>query len=190
MIAASTPAGPWLDAVQLTPATAELAPGIASVQVRSWQAAYAGVVPQAFLDGMSVEDRARRWQDIVHKNESQTVVALAGQDVLGFVSFGRCRDDGAPADRGEIWALYADPAAWGRGVGHALTREAVRVLHAAGHATVSLWVLSQNLRGIHFYRRFGFVEVAGSKKSFELGGGQVEEVSMVYSIVTPRTSHV
>jgi ribosomal protein S18 acetylase RimI-like enzyme len=166
--------------VQLIPATGAHTDAIAGVHVRSWQAAYAGVVSQAFLDGMSVADRARRWQYLLEKNESRTVVALEGQDVLGFVSFGRCRDEGAPADQGEIWALYADPTAWGQGIGYALTADAIHMLRAEGHADVVLWVLSQNHRGIRFYKRFGFVDVAGSERVFELAGDRLVETCMVF----------
>lgn len=165
----------------LQPACAAHAPGLARAHVRSWQAGYAGIVAQAFLDAMCVEDRTRRWEDILQKNESQTLVALAPQapqQVLGFVSHGPCRDAGAPPTLGELWALYADPDAWGQGVGAALAEAALQALRERGCTVASLWVLSGNLRGRHFYRRLGFQEVEGSTQRFELGGQPVDELRM------------
>lgn len=51
--------------------------------------------------------------------ESATAVAELAGTVKAFVSFGRCRDDNAPQERAEIWALYASPDAWDQGLGRA-----------------------------------------------------------------------
>lgn len=166
-------------AVSIGPAQLDHAPGLARVQVRSWQAAYAAILAPDFLAGLSELDRARRWRDILQQPtlQSQTLVALADVDtVLAFVSLGPCRDDGAAADQGEIWALYADPAAWGLGLGRALLARAVGELRERGFRAVSLWVLSDNLRGRRFYEASGFAPVAGSENRFELGGREVEEI--------------
>lgn len=84
-----------LGVMKIAPATVEFASGIASVHVRSWQAAYAGILDAEFLQDLSVEKRALQWSDILQRSESQIVVALSGEAVLGFVSYGRCRDEGA-----------------------------------------------------------------------------------------------
>lgn len=170
--------------MKIVPATVEHAPGIASAHVRAWHVAYAGILDAEFLQGISIDSRAQQWRGNLQRNESQTLVAQRDGVVLGFVSYGRCRDEDAPADRGEIWALYADPAAWGQGVGLALMRRATEALQAAGYAHTSLWVLGQNQRGIRFYQAFGFVPVPGSAKHFELGGRQVEEVCLLMQHAT------
>ena len=105
-------------------------------------------------------------------------VATRDEEVVGFVSFGKCRDEGAPQSQGEVWALYVSPEVWGQGVGRALLDEAVRESQAAGYRVISLWVLSQNQRGLRFYEGCGFSRVVGSEKHFELGGRQVEEVCL------------
>lgn len=166
-------------AFTIGPAQLEHAPDLARVHVRAWQAAYATILAPDFLAGLSESDRARRWRDILQQPAapSQTLVARTDTDgVLAFVSLGPCRDEGAAADQGEIWALYADPAAWGRGLGRALLARAVGELRAQGYRAVSLWVLSDNLRGRRFYEACGFAPVAGSAKPFELGGRVVEEI--------------
>lgn len=164
--------------MNITPATPEDSESIAAVHVRSWQAAYAGILKPEFLAQLSVQQRAERWRDILQKAESQTLVARSESGVVGFVNLGRCRDEGASSDQGEIWALYAQPEVWGQGVGRALLQRAIHELRALGLSTVSLWVLSRNQRGVRFYEACGFKEVPGSAKLFELGGGQVEEVAL------------
>lgn len=161
------------------PATLEDAFGIAQVHIRSWQVAYAGLFDAEFLDRLSVDEQAIRWRDILQKAESQTFVARQGVSVVGFVSFGRCREEGAPEKQGEIWALYVQPEVWGQGIGRTLLKKAVQELRLCGHDGVSLWVLSQNQRAVRFYEAFGFKRVPGSEKLFERGGRQVEEACFV-----------
>ena len=100
---------------------------------------------------------------------------------MGFISFGRCRDEGAGAQRGEVWALYVAPWAWSSGVGWTLWEAArVRMLHE-GFADVSLWVLSGNARGLRFYQSVGFQREPHSEKFFEQGGATLEEAKLVFS---------
>lgn len=164
------------------------APEIAALHVRSWQVAYAHLLPAAFLASMSVVERTQRWQGILTVAESLTVVAVVDRRVIAFVSYGNCRDDGAPADRGEIWAIYAAPETWGRGAGRALLAHAVERLAAAGYRETALWVFAGNARGRRFYEAAGFQAVAGSEQSFELGGAMVEEQQ--YLLRHPRHAEV
>lgn len=164
--------------MNIVPATLDDALGIATVHVHSWRAAYANILSSEFLNGLSVERRAAQWQDILQKQESQTLVAHHSEGIAGFVSFGHWRDERANEHQGEIWALYAAPQVWGSGVGRALLDAAVRELRTVDRGSVLLWVLSKNDRGVRFYESFGFRAVPGGTKLFELGGRQVEEVCL------------
>jgi ribosomal protein S18 acetylase RimI-like enzyme len=164
--------------MNIAPATREHASGIAKVHIRSWQAAYAGILDQAFLDQLSVEDRALRWEDILQKQESKTLVALRDDSVVGFISYGHWRHEQASPEQGEIWALYAEPQSWSQGVGRALMAQALLELRALGYVEVSLWVIGRNERGVNFYKSCGFSHVEGSETQFELGGRQVEEICL------------
>lgn len=151
-------------------------PDLARVHVQSWQAAYAGLLDAGYLAELSVQERALSWQRILAAGASTTWVARDDSGrVQAFVSHGPCRDRGAPADRGEIWALYAHPDAWGLGAGRRLMDCALQSLQAQGMHSVSLWVLRGNQRATRFYEAAGFAEVPGSVQRFELGGRTVEE---------------
>jgi GNAT superfamily N-acetyltransferase len=164
--------------MDITPATPDDADAIASVHVRSWQAAYAGILAPAFLAGLSIPRRADQWRDILARRESHTAVARSAAGVTGFISFGAWRAEDAGPTQGEVWALYAQPESWGQGVGKALLQWAVQALRADGRHTVLLWVLRRNQRGLRFYRSCGFEEVADSAQLFDLGGTQVEEICL------------
>ncbi len=165
--------------MEITPAVIADAHGIADLHVRSWRAAYAQIFESAWLAALSVNDRAKRWRDIIAADESLTLVSRQDGQLTGFVSFGKCRDEGAGPDQGEVFALYVRPEFWGRGCGRALLRHAAVQLRADGFASTSLWVLCANHRGIGFYEACGFERVVGSEKVFEMGGRQVEEVAYV-----------
>ncbi len=155
---------------------------IATAHVHAWQAAYARLLPAGFLAGLSVGPRARKWAGIIAAADGEIAVAEDDGQVLAFVSFGPCRDAQAPAGRGEVWALYARPDAWGRGLGRALLGHALQRLQAQGFREVSLWVLAGNERGLRFYRAAGFSTVDGSQIPVTLGGTTVQEVQMLRAL--------
>ena len=167
--------------MNIRPATASDALAIATAHLSSWQAAYLHILPGEFLANLSISDRATRWEKIIDAAESATDVAEDNNTVVAFSSYGRCRDAGAASTRAEIWAIYAAPAAWGKGIGHALLHHSLAALASQGYDETSLWVLSENERGRGFYERNGFTVVAGTEKSFELGGVQVQELQYLRS---------
>ena len=49
--------------------------GLAEMHVATWQVAYRGLLPDDFLDGLTVAARAERWQQILTNSPRQTWVA-------------------------------------------------------------------------------------------------------------------
>ena len=66
----------------------------------------------------------------------------------------RVGDEDADRTTMQIYALYLEPSAWGRGVARDLMRAALAEVPAG--APVTLWVPEGNERARHFYRRNGF----------------------------------
>ena len=158
------------------PAVLSDARGIAEVHVRSWQAAYRGLMPQDVLDALSIDDRADRWRSIIadpHPLTIGTLVAESDERIIGWVSFGAGRDEGTDAE-GEVYGIYSDPGFWSRGVGHALIVAAEAALIAAGNRTGFLWVLDGNERADGFYERHGWA-ADGSTKLDERPGMTLRE---------------
>lgn len=164
--------------MRIAPASLQDLRAVAELHVASWQGAYVGILPGDYLANLSVERREASWRQVVAEGRSELLVAEDGASVVGFVSFGPCRDADAPAGRGEIWAIYVLPRAWSTGVGRALWSAARERLSAAGFRSVSLWVIAGNERAIRFYSAAGFNIEPGSEKAFELGGTTVHEIRM------------
>lgn len=174
--------------VEVTAARLDDCPALARINVASWRAAYASLFPAEYLASLCVADREASWRGIIETSASRTLAARRGGEVLGYITFGACRDAGAAKTRGEVWALYVAPAAWSSGAGWALWQAArVRLLHR-GCEDVSLWVLSGNERGQRFYRSVGFEQEAGSAQRFERGGATLTEVKLVFSRMSAEPS--
>lgn len=157
-------------------ATIQDAQTIATIHVASWQAAYDGLLPEEFLDRLSVPQRAKFWRSILAESAGETWLAEENGRLLGFVNFGPCRDEDMDKETvAEIYAIYLLPEAWGKGYGRALCQQALLSLKEAGFSEVSLWVLSENEGAIAFYERAGF-EVDDATKTGQWDNVQLAEV--------------
>ena len=62
--------------------------GIAEVHVRSWQAAYAGIIPDEELARLSVDQREQFWTQILSKGQRATFLLVNRGLVVGWSAFG------------------------------------------------------------------------------------------------------
>ncbi len=154
----------------LRPAELADAEGIATVHVRTWQAAYRDLVPADYLASLSVERRRAIWMQELASTTSELLVAADDGGVLGFVNFGVARDADAHESAGEIYALYVAPEHWGLGVGRALCRRAVERLVLRELQSCYLWMLQGNARAAHFYERAGFLRDTTKTAPYPIAG--------------------
>lgn len=162
--------------VSIRPADPSDAAAIARVHIASWQEAYAGIVPTEYLTALDPDQRQERWAEHLSngpRDGVRTWVADDGSRILGFASVGPARDEDAGRDDEEIYSIYLDPKMWGKGVARDLMRTVLAEVATAGALT--LWVLADNARARHFYRRHGFTP-DGAERLEELGGVQLLEV--------------
>jgi GNAT superfamily N-acetyltransferase len=140
--------------------------------VRSWQAGYRGIVDDAVLDGLSVDQRERAWRSRLDAPDAgaRTLVAERDGAIAGFCQLAApARDGDAEDGTAEVVALYVEPAAWRCGAGTAVLDAALDALRAHGWSRVTLWVLERNARGRAFYERCGFVPDGARQELPELG---------------------
>ena len=160
------------------PAQPEDALAVARVHVRSWQAAYRGLLPDTYLDQLRAEDRAERYDfAAADPRRPHTVVAVEGTDLLGFATTSPSRDKDLP-HYGELCALYVDPVHWNRGVGVALILAARARLVEGGFTDALLWLLAGNTRGERFYRMDGWAP-NGRQRVDSVWGVTVSEQSYI-----------
>ncbi len=159
-------------------AVPEDARAVAEIHVDAWRAAYASILPEAFLASLSVASRQVFWAQFLAEKQGDLLVAMEGDRMLGWINIGPCRDQDAATGDAEIWALYASPTTWSTGVGRQLWSSARIWLLEQGHRQCRLWVLAQNTRAIRFYKAAGFERDDASAKTFELGGAMVDEIRL------------
>jgi GNAT superfamily N-acetyltransferase len=141
------------------------------VQVTSWQAAYPGLIDQAFLDSLDIEDRTLAWSRILRQPRGKVLLAEEDGAAIGFCAVGPAIED----HWGEVFAIYVDPARWGSGVGRDLLAAGEDSLAREGHRRALLWVLEGNARARAFYERQGWA--LGKPIRIEaIGGADVTEV--------------
>jgi ribosomal protein S18 acetylase RimI-like enzyme len=113
---------------------------VAGLHVRSWQVGYRGLLPNEFLDGLRPEDRAARYTFADQSSgRPETMLAVEQGVICGFTTVGASRDTDQQG-RGEVYAIYVDPASWGRGIGRILMAEAQKRLALQGFREGFLWV--------------------------------------------------
>jgi GNAT superfamily N-acetyltransferase len=154
--------------------------GVAEVHVASWRSAYAGLIDQNVLDGLSVYKRADGWARWISSAHTDPQAGLPGGtshrlllaecdgETVGWASFGAGRDDRVRGT-GELAGLYVHPEFWSRGIGHVLIGRVDVELRKAGFDDAYLWVLHGNRRAIDFYERHGW-RADGEEKIGEAGG--------------------
>jgi len=149
---------------------------IAEVHVRTWQAAYRGIVPDAYLNALSVDRREALWRESILQGTSEIWVADRESVVTGWVAFCPSRDRDATPTVGEVAAIYVTPGHWSTGTGRDLLNVALRRLSERHFRSVTLWVLEENERAIRFYRAAGFKPEAASRKDIDIGGKLLSEI--------------
>ncbi|WP_424069206.1 N-acetyltransferase family protein [Paraburkholderia sp.] len=177
--------------VDIREASVDDAEAIATVHVSSWQAAYEGIIPEAFLKDLSVAARAKSWRAALEAGKLRVLLASVDGALVGWIAFGACRDADKDNEWGEVEALYLSPGFWERGIGRILSDAACQRLHQAGYTQVALWVLAENRRAIAFYERIGFVSDQASK-DIVIGGAPLTEVrfcrGLTEQLATQRTN--
>jgi len=146
---------------------------VAAIHVRSWQAAYKGILPEDVLAGISVAEREEHWRRLFAGNEHHWL-NLVAEDETGLLGFCTVTTPGWDADAegrlAEMGALYVEPDNWRQRIGSALLHTALEELAANAWSEVVLWVLPENRPALDFYSRFGFRVEDGVEKLEERSG--------------------
>lgn len=171
--------------------TVEDCDAVARVRVSGWRYAYAGLMPQSYLDAMSAGEYAERLRGFLSDGPDTTahLVAERGGGVVGWACYGPCRDDGASATQGEVYALYVAPDEMATGVGRALMAELTSRAEARGLSELLLWVVEENHRARRFYEKAGFAP-DGLEESYEVAGVRVPEVRYARELAGRRSTPV
>ncbi|MER6449193.1 GNAT family N-acetyltransferase [Streptomyces venezuelae] len=132
---------------------------VSEIRVTGWKAAYAGIVPQSYLDRMTVEadtDQRLRYFARPDKATVDLVAVDSRGAVVGWACLGPSR-----TDAGELYALYVRPSLTGSGIGRTLLDAVHAHALARGFGSLLLWVLTDHHRARRFYERAGYAADGG-----------------------------
>jgi ribosomal protein S18 acetylase RimI-like enzyme len=158
------------------------AKAIATIHVRAWQSAYRGIIPSAFLEGLSISQREDAWRQHLISGETTIFVAEESGQVVGWAQLGRSRDTDADRSTGELYAIHVAPEHWRHGVGQHLWSKGVVHLRQSEYAEATLWVIRDNAGACAFYRANGFVADVGIQKTLRIAGSELVEIRLRHKI--------
>ena len=171
--------------VTLRPGGPDDAYDIVRINAAAWRRAYVGMVPDDVLAAIDVDRRAQRHrQRMAEEQTHETLVAVDGERIVGYVYFGPYRDGEAlDLSIGEVGAIYVDPDTWGTGAGRLLMEGALERLAGFGYPEVRLWVLEANDAARGFYAHLGF-QPDGARSTFPVrrpDGSVVDLIEVRYA---------
>jgi ribosomal protein S18 acetylase RimI-like enzyme len=165
---------------------------IAQVHARSWRATYTGLLPDAVMDDVVASQPARikRWRMWLAnpKQRGGSIVAELDGRLVGFVFWGPSEGADAMPDVAEVYAIYLDPDAFGRGIGRSLFERAIGDIVAHGFRATVLWVLDTNTPARRFYEAAGW-RPDGATKTEDRPGGRLQEVRYTRTFSASTTAN-
>ncbi|SHF35200.1 GNAT family N-acetyltransferase [Streptoalloteichus hindustanus] len=172
---------------------AELAdvPEITRIQLDTWRAAYAGLLPASVLSGLDAAEAEQAWRHTVRHGPALVLVATEGDWTVGFCAAGPAPEDevadarGAlPADAATtvlVSALVVEPR-WGRrGHGGRLLATTARSLRDRGFTRGVAWVPEADQASLAFYAAAGW-ESDGTVRTLDTGAGRLRELRLTGSL--------
>lgn len=143
-------------------ATESDAEGIAFVHVNSWKTSYAGIIDQDFLDTISYEKRLSSWKEILQSKNTQQLVVVFEDKIIGFVGFGFVRSESRPeffedteTKMWEIYAIYLLEEHKRKGLGKALFTQCRLWFNRKELESFVVWALADNIHAKQFYEKEG-----------------------------------
>jgi ribosomal protein S18 acetylase RimI-like enzyme len=144
---------PPSDRLTLRPAAPADSAAIAQVQVDNYRGAYAGLLPQAYLDNFTYAAQAEDWLSLLNTPQHDPVfVAERAGQVIGY-ALGRLGSP-IPPYACELVALHVRHAHQGQGAGRQLIRCVAEHFQQQGLRSLMLWTLQGN-PARRLYERLG-----------------------------------
>lgn len=161
------------------------APALGQVHCASWRAAYQGILPDAALRRLNVEERAQRMRRVIADSNRWRwllVAADRNDEAVGFCAAGP-EQTGHPLYCGEIYGLYLHPEVHRLGLGRRLVAAARLRLRMAGIHGLAIWVLRDNRPACAFYDALGGAPLL--RDCLPLAGGNYPCAGYVWSEAEP-----
>lgn len=159
-------------------ATLSDADGIARAHTASWRSSYRGILPDAVLDRIDVDQRAASWRRVLTDPGVLCLVAYdtTHREIVGFCDAGRPRGDSPYA--AEVYRIYLEHHAKRHGLGREMFDLVADWLRAQQLRSLVIWVLENNHHARRFYEAMG--GRPGSSVASAVSGFAVVELAYVW----------
>lgn len=160
------------------------APMITTIHIDAWRTAYKGIMPDAYLDELSIESKTKQWTKALSSDDLGINLVIEHDGIIvGFCVFAPARDtDLKGQSAGELVALNIIPKYWNKGFGSMLIESVIKESKKQKWQSLYLWVLQKNVRAKKFYQSKGFVTDATEKLDDKLTGHKLHEVRYTLKI--------
>jgi GNAT superfamily N-acetyltransferase len=131
------------------------AEGIARAHTASWRTSYRGLLPEAVLARIDVDQRAASWRRTLQDRSLLTLVAYdtTHHDIVGLCDAGKSR--GTTPRAGEIYRMYLEHHARRHGLGREMFELVTAWLRSRALDSLVIWVLDTNHPARRFYEAMG-----------------------------------
>ncbi len=144
-----------MNEIKIRPASVDDAPVIASIINSAWKKAYAGIVPQSYLDKLDRLPRERQLAEGLRHTASLRCYLLEADSIpVGTADLHPTRDQDL-TNTAEFSFFYFLPEVWRLGYGKHLLQHLKSEARTQGFTHLCCWVLEENLRAISFYESQG-----------------------------------
>lgn len=166
--------------ITIRPATAADARAIAKVRIDTWRTAYRGLVPDAYLDAMDVDESVALWDRVLAADASAASVYVADNDgeVIGFAAANPLPEPRHGLDA-ELTAVYVRREFQRAGIGRRLVDAVVGAQREKGVSGLIVWVIAGNKAGRAFYERLGGTVIV--EQPFEWDGVPLTEAGYAFT---------
>lgn len=158
---------------------------IAALNAAGWRAGFRGVINDAYLTDYDGLPGLRHATLAEPGNDDIQLVAVDGEEIVGWVAGGPAHEDDLGPGAYEVRACYVDPARWRTGVGRRLVGALVEGLDLGRWTHLMLWTPRDAAPTNAFYRSLGMVR--DGRESLLDRGGPVPLVR--FSVPLTRVVH-
>ncbi len=146
---------------------------IAKIHIAVWKTTYTRIIPQDFLDKLSVERSEKNWSKTLNNTDSNNVFLVCENElgeIVGFIGGGTNREEESLLEySGELMAIYILKEYQRKGLGSLLMRSFQKELLECGIMNMIIWVLKDN-ESKYFYEKLGGVFL--KEKEYHIGGAK------------------
>lgn len=136
-------------------ATLDDANDMAYIHTITWKTSYRGLVPDWYLDSLSVEESIKKTKEKFEMCSVARYVGVLDEKIIAILVIQKCYDEDKP-ESGEIGALYVLPEYQSSGYGKQLMSFAITELKNQGFNNIIVWTLKDSVQSNTFYQNCGF----------------------------------